>query len=371
MDKIKITNHQLFSLTACNSFGAAVIITSALITGIAKQDAWLSALVTPFYGMIAIGVMTYVSSQYPNMTFVGVIRDILGKWLGTAVALSYVLLCLTISYHIPWYIGNFMNIHVMPETPAEVINLLFIIAVVIAVLYGIETIARVSEIFILLASVLFFIAMVFVSPNIKIQNILPVLEKGVTPVLRGAVVLSCFSTLHTFTLLMVYPINLESIKEGRKAIFKGYLWASLLVLITFLMTILVLGPAITAKSQYPTYILAKEINVGIVFSRFEFIVAALWIVTEYIICILFLYAGITGLSELLGLKDYRKIVIPYGLIIFVFSDIVFPSNVYQSRWVKEVWAPYIISHAFIMPVLLVLVYWCKKTIKKRKTNIKK
>jgi spore germination protein (amino acid permease) len=360
MDKIKITNHQLFSLTACNSTGAGVIITSALIAGIAKQDAWLAALFTPVMGVVVIWIMSYLSGKFPDMTFIGVIKSICGKWIGTVVALSFVILCLTIAYHMPWYISNFMNTHVMPETPAYVINFLFVAAAVIAILYGIETIARASEVFITLASILFLIAMILVSPNIKPQNIQPVLEKGIIPVLKGGVVLSCYTTLHTIILMMVYPVNIVNIKEGRKSILKGYLWASSIIFVTILMSVLVLGSVVTAKSQYPTYILAKEINLAIVFSRFEFIIAALWIVTEYIICILFFYAGITGLSEIIGLKDYRKIVIPMGLIVLVMSDVVFPNNVYQVNWVNTTWTPYIITHGFILPALLLIIYFIKK-----------
>ncbi len=67
----------------------------------------------------------------------------------TIVVVSFVFLCLTIACHLPWYIGNFLTIQTMPETPTYAINSIFVIAVIIAVLYGIETISRASELFIL------------------------------------------------------------------------------------------------------------------------------------------------------------------------------------------------------------------------------
>lgn len=360
MKIIRITNHQLFSLVACNSMGAAVIITSSIITSIAKQDAWISALLTPVFGTVIILMMCYISGKFPDMSFIGVIKNVFGKWIGTVVSMSYIALCLTIAWHMPWYIGEFMNTHVIPETPTYVINLLFVIAIVIAMLYGLETIARVSELFIRFASMLFFFAMILVLPNAKIDNIKPILENGFSPVLRGSIALACYTTLLSITLLMIYPLNLNNPKEARKHFIKGYLWASFIIFITFLMSILVLGVTVTSKAQYPTYILAKEINVGIVFSRLEFIIAALWIVTEFIICILFFYAGITGLSQLFGLRDYKKLVIPMGLIILVMSGVVFPNTVYHVNWLNHVWMPYIITHGFVLPALLILVYWIKK-----------
>lgn len=54
MDKIKITNHQLFSLTANGAIGGSVIVISALVASVAKQDAWIGALLTPAFGITVI-----------------------------------------------------------------------------------------------------------------------------------------------------------------------------------------------------------------------------------------------------------------------------------------------------------------------------
>ncbi|HAN09564.1 MAG TPA: spore gernimation protein KB [Clostridiales bacterium] len=368
MDKIKITNHQLFSLTANGAIGGSVIVIAAVVTSIAKQDAWIAALVTPAFGMLIIWIYWFLGSQYHGITFVGIIKNIFGKWIGLIVAACFVFLCVIISSHLPWYISNFMTTQTMPETPAYAINSLFVIAFVIAVLYGIETIARASELFIYFASILFFLAMILVLPNAKIENIQPVFEKGIIPILKSSVFLSCFLTFPLITLMMIYPINLTNISEAKKSIFKGYLWAGFIIFITIFMSILVLGSTITANSQYPTYLLAKEINVGIIFTRVEFLITAVWFVTQFMIGILFFYAGVIGLSELLGLKDHKRIVMPLGLITLVMSGVVFPDAIYQANWVNLVWPPYVITYGLILPVLLFLVFIIKKWIFKMDTR---
>lgn len=360
MDKEKISNHQLFSLTANGAIGGLVLVISALIVSIAKQDAWITALLTPIFGIPVIWIYWFLGSQYPGITFVGIIKKIFGRWIGLIVAVAYVFLCLTISYHLPWYIGNFMTLEVMPETPVYVINLLFVIAIVIAVLYGIETIARVSELFIYFASSLYILAMIFILPKVRIENLQPIFEKGMIPILKSSVFLSCFLTFPLITLMMIYPINLSDILEAKKSLFKGYLWAAFIVFITILMSILVLGSAITAKWQFPTYILAKEINVGIIFTRLEFIIAASWLITQFMVGLLYFYAGVIGLSELLGLKEHKRIVVPLGLIILVMSGVVFPDVIYQINWVNLVWIPFITTYGLVLPVLLLLVFLIKK-----------
>ncbi len=76
------------------------------------------------------------------------------------------------------------------------------------------------------------------------------------------------------------------------------------------------------------------------------------------ICTLFFYAGITGLSELLGLKDYKSIVMPLAPTILVMSGLF--SGFYISG--KLDWncldSVYYYSW-FILPVLLLLVFFIK------------
>lgn len=360
MDNIKITNNQLFSLTANGAVGGSVLVISAVIASVARQDAWIVALLTPVFGIPVIWIYWFLGNQYSGMTFIGIIKKIFGKWIGLSVAAAFVFFCFTTASRVVWYVSNFVRTQAMPETPIYVIDLLFLTAIVIAVLYGIETIARASELFIYFASLLFFSAMALVLPNARIENLQPVFEKGIIPVLKGSVFLSCFITFPSITLMMIYPVNINNISEAKKPLLKGYLWASFMVFVTILMSILVLGSAITAKYQYPTYLLVKEINVGTIFTRLEFLIIASWIVTELVIGILFFYAGVAGLSELLKLKDHKVIVMPLGLIILVMSEVAFPDLLYEKNWNSLIWPPYVITYGLILPVLLILVFFIKK-----------
>lgn len=355
MEKIKLTNHQLFSLTANGAIGGSVVIMPSILAGIAKQDAWIAALITPAFGIPVIWVMLYLSGRYPGMTFVAIIKKILGRRIGFVVAASYVFLCLFISCHLPWYVGNFVTSQAMPETPEYIIRAVFVAVMVAALLYGIEAMARASELFVYFVSVLFFLSMLFVSPNIKIENIQPVLERGIIPSFKASFILSSILTFPLFTLLMIYPVNVTNIKKAKAAINKGYLLASLIIFVSILMTILVLGSGMTSRARFPTYILAKEIDVGVIFSRLEFVIIIIWIATEFTIGTLFFYAGATGLSQLLGLKDYKRVVLPLGLIVLVLSGVVLPDAIYQESWFSLVWVPYSATYGLVLPVLLLII----------------
>lgn len=366
MNKAKITSHQLFSLSATGSIGGSVFIISSLVANIAKQDAWITAVFMPILGIPVIAMYCFIGSQYPNMTLVGILKKVLGKWLGIIIAIGYMLFYLTTAFRIPWYMGNFITTNAMPETPAYVINLVLIVVIITSLLYGIESIARASEILIYIVLILFFLSIIFVLPNAKIENLQPILENGIVPVLKATVFLTCLTTFSLVTLMMIYPISVTKISDAQKSIFKGYFVSGCVIFITIIVSIMVLGASITSKTQYPTYLLGKEIDMGVIFTRLEFIITAVWIVTQSLIGILFSYAGITVFSEILGLKDYKKIVAPFGIIMLVFSQIMIPNPSYQANWTIFASTPYIITYGLVIPVVLLLVFLIKKWIFKIK-----
>lgn len=368
MGKITITDHQLFALTALYTCGSAIINISAGVTSLAKQDAWISALLTPIWGLPVIWIITFLGSRYPGMTFVEIIQQILGKWVGWITAAGFVIFCLRCAPQLPWFLGNFVTTQSMPETPEYAINILLVAAIVIAILFGIECIARASEIFIPFVSILFILSMLLVTPNAHIYNIIPIFEKGMKPILAGSVLLSSLLTFPIVSIFMIYPRNVNNISTAQKAIFKGYLWGGLLMFLSILMSILVLGSNITSTSRYPIYLLAKEISIGIIFSRLEFIVALVWIITLFIKAVLYFYAGVLGLSQLLGLKEYKSIVIPLGLIIYVLTGIIFPNIDYQKHWDKYVLLPYEATYGLALPAVLLLVYAVKTKVMRKKVG---
>lgn len=361
MEKNKITPHQLFTLSAVSSLGGSILVVAAAIVSAAKRDAWISGIISLASGMIIVWLYCYLGTRYRDKTFIGALKSIFGKYLGSVLGFLYISIPITLSYHIPWYMGTFGK-QVLRETPMYVISSVFIVAVVVSVLYGIEAIARASEILIKLCTVLFTLTIILVLPNAKIENILPVMENGIIPVLRGSFILVNFPVLSIFFMLMTFPVGITDISGGKKSLYKAHLWSGFIVFISILSTLLVLGSDITERSTIVTILLAREIKIGLVLTRLEYIVTIIWTVSQFFACVVFFYVSILGLSELLGLKDYRKIVAPFGLVMLILSGVVFPDSVYRANWVNVVYLPYMTTIGFLLPLLTLVVYIVKKYV---------
>lgn len=355
MDKVRITSHQLIALTANYACGTSIIIVSAGLAGIAKQDAWICAILTPSFGLFFIWMYNYIAVLYPGKSYVDIIYAVFGKIFGSFISAVFVFFCLLDVPQITWYVGNFITTQSLVNTPIYAINTIILIALVMGLLYGIEAIAHASEIFAYVVTFMLILGLMMVSPNAKVENLLPVFEKGVTPVLKGAILLSSYTTWPLIIFNMIYPLNVKNMNGARKSLFIGYLWGSFIIFMCNGMSILVLGSDTAANLAFPTYVLAKEINVGVVFTRMEAIISAAWIITLFFKALLYFYGGVIGISQLLGLKDYKRIVLPLGLIFVVFSNVVYPNSTYEAEWDSTTWVLWIGTFAVVLPIIILII----------------
>ena len=359
MEKTGITSHQLLTITATMSVGGSILVIGSTVAGIAKQDAWMSAIITTIFGVLVMLMYFYLGSTYPNMTLIGLLRKIFGKWLGFAFSVGYVFFFFTIAMHIPYYISSFIG-RWMPETPPLAINLFYVAAIVVAMLYGIEAIARASEIFYFTVTVMFIIFVLLLAKEINIEYVTPILARGITPVLKGSYFLSCFVTFAVINVLMIFPRHVAADPKAKTALIKSQLWSGSLSFFTILLTILILGYTVTSKASFPTLLLAEEINIGNFLVRMEYVISVIWLMTEFMIGQFFFFSAVTSLSEVVGLKDHKRIVMPTGLVILIMSGVVLPNSVYTGNYTSLVFPPLITTFGFIIPCAMLVVHAIKK-----------
>lgn len=360
MSTIKISNHQITTLTFGFVCGYTSITTSSFIVSFAKQDAWVSVILSTLVGFFIILLQTYLGKIYYDKTYIEIIRIVLGKWIGGFISINFIFISFIGTAQIVWYIGDFFTTEFMPETPVYTINLLFVASMVIALLYGIEAIARAFELFYYIIIPIFIISMVMLLPNIKIDNLMPVFENGIGSVLKGSIPLLIFAVLPMIFLNMIYPINVNDIKMAKKAIFKGYFLGMSFIFILTLMCCLVLGSVITANSRFAAFLLITDINIGIIFTRMEALIVVMWLLTIFNSAIFYFYTLVVGISKILKLKDHTKIIIPLGFIVLIFSEFIYTNVPYEINWDYFVWLPYILTFGLILPIILIVVYFIKK-----------
>lgn len=160
-------------------------------------------------------------------------------------------------------------------------------------------------------------------------------------------------------LITLFP-SVQNPEKARKGFVLVAVTGGLCVVLTTLLCVLVLGEDITARSMFPSYSLVKKINIGDFFQRVEAVLAGLWFITTFVKTIFYFYSWAHSFSEVIKLKDYRVVMIPFGMILVVSSLIVYPDVVYMNHWDSTIYIPYILLMGFGVPLALLVVGLLKK-----------
>lgn len=352
----KISARQFGILVALYSIGTTILIVPAVLAEEAKQDAWIAALLGVGIGIFLVGLFIAVGNLIPSMSLVELMEELLGKWLGKAFSLTFIFFALVTASELLYFVGTFITTQIMPETPMQSINIIFACVVVMGVRLGIETLARSAELLFPLFVFLFLVFVIFVSPDVKFENIQPVLEADFKDLLRSAIYFISVFSLPTVVLLMVFPASVNRPNEAKKTFFSGVIIAGVTLIIMIALSILVLGVTTTQMQTYPSYSLAKKINVGNFFQRVEIVMAGMWFISIFFKLSLYFYASVTGLAQTLNVKDYRFLTLPLGVVMVALSMLVHPNILHSLEYNRETWLSYVSTYGLFLPLVLLGVY---------------
>lgn len=314
----KVSARQFGILVILFSIGTTILIIPAGLAEEVHQDAWIASIVGVGLGMLLVILFNALGSLYPSKSLVEVMSILLGSWVGKAIGLTFVFFTLMTASELIYFTGNFLTTMIMPETPIEVINIILACIVVMGAKLGIETLVRAAELLFPLFVILFLVLVIFISPQINMQNIKPIMEADVTSIFAASLYFASTFAFTPIVLLMIFPVSVNRLKEGRGAFYKGVLIGGIALIIIILLCILVLGENTTARQTYPSYMLAKKINVGNFLQRIEIVMAGMWFISIYFKMSCYFYAANKGLAQIFNIKDYRILVYPLGLMIVVF-----------------------------------------------------
>jgi len=359
-----ISNRQFTILVIMNVIGTTILIIPSLLAKEANQDAWLSAILAFVISIPLLLLYLAIHRKQPTKTLVQLFEVVLGKWTGKLFSLLFLMIypffmgALTLRN-----VGDFLTTQIMPETPIEFIHIIFMIVVVYAMKLGLEPIVRAAELLIPIVLVMLFIMFVSIVPQIKSENLFPILDNGFKPVISGAIPFISFPFLENVLFLMILPSVREQDKVG-KALFKGVIigWAILFILI--LLSILVLGPYITASKVFPSYSLAKKINIAEIFERVEITIAIAWFITSFIRICFYFYCAAAGIAQTLELKEYRNINIPLAMMLIVFSLSAAPNISFLANTDLRTLPFFNLTFGFLLPLGLFIILAVKSRMRK-------
>jgi spore germination protein KB len=197
--------------------------------------------------------------------------------------------------------------------------------------------------------IIFIVLCLALLTEMKLDNIKPLFDNGVKPIIGAALHHSGFPFMESVIFLMLACETKQGEKIG-KAWFFGILTSGVMLTILTFMAISVLGPIQTNLAIYPTLELAKHIQIG----RIEIIISILWFITILIRLIVIFYVTLIGLAQTFRWQGYKFFSFPLGLLVMEAMILYVPNSGYLFELYK-VWGNYAFVWGVVYPVLLLVL----------------
>lgn len=347
MEKAQISSIQLFLLLTGFLYGSTVIINSALG---AKNDAWLAILLGGAGGALLIGVYIAVALLNPSKTLVEILRERLGKVIGNVIALLYVWYFIHLAALVFRNFGEFIAVVTFPETPIVVVIGIFAVILVYAINSGVEVIGRLSELLVPVLPVVVLIICMAIITTHDFTAFFPILENGMTPVLKASFGLITFPFGESVVFLMLFP-HLNRKGNLKKIAALSVLFMVALSLLLFFRDITVLGGELMQQATFVPHLTALLIP-GMNVEPLVDINLLIGGGIKISVCI---YAVTRALSQVAGIGDYRKLTAAITTFCVVLSIWVYENVLEMFSWVEKVWSYYSIPFQMVIPLLLLFL----------------
>ncbi|MNH89952.1 Spore germination protein YndE [compost metagenome] len=351
MDSTKIKPMQFFSLLVLFQLGTALVVNLGIQSG---RDAWIAILAGLMIGLLLFAVYSILYKLFPDMLPTSYARVLLGKYVGTAVSLAYVVFFLNKASRDLLDGGLLIISSTLKETPLPIVNMLMVLTIAYVLHKGIEVMARTATIFLAIVLMLgFLIGIVILFSNIiEMNRLLPVLGYGVKPVIESVMKQNYqFPFAEVICFKMVMP-SLRDQKKGIKAGYMAVLLSGLILSVTAMVTISVLGVDIAERSSFPLLTMVGKASISDFIQRTDILVVMVLIIGDFFKISMFYYAALIGMADLFKVP-YRKLLYPVAIIILLISILI--ARNYSEHVMKGGRALYLIDPVFFIAIPLILI----------------
>ena len=287
--KWKINSLQYSSILALLIYIPILGIGTHSIINIAKNDAYLSTIITAILGIIVLLLFNYIHSYDKNNSISTTIINLYGKVLGTIINLIICSIFLIISITYLYNLSNFITSQFLNQTPSIIIIISITILIAYNLSKGFQNMSRVSLILFTITLILYILTFIFLMPHTDINKLKPLLSNNITSITKAGINLTFTNILPIFALLCIPKNNIKDNQKLNKYITIFYIIAISLCIIVITATISTLGIYLTKMYQYPEYITLKEVNLLGFIERSENILSIQWILGYFVAISLFIY----------------------------------------------------------------------------------
>ncbi len=316
-----------------------------------KQDAWISIIIGLLIAIPILLIYIRIINLYPSKNIYEVLIELFGNIIGKIIMIFFIWYCFHLGAIVLRNFSEFIQIVSKPETPQIVIALAIIFTSIYLVKSGIMVIGRWSVVIFII--ILFFVLGTFSLglANIKFEYLLPFCNHSFREIMKDSFIYYSFPYAETVVFLSFFD-SLRPNEKVSKVFLYGFLISVCMQLLIIFRNITLLGPEMFHISLFPSYVALRIIGIGRFLTRFEGFALINFLLLGISKISLSLFAAIKGVTCLFEFKNYKRLVIPIGLLMVSLSAIIYNNTLEMFSFVN--FYPY---YAFPFQVIIPVIIW--------------
>ncbi|WP_339248991.1 endospore germination permease [Paenibacillus sp. FSL P2-0136] len=355
IEKERISTAQLVILGLFTFIGDMALVYPAAMTSEAHQDAWIAALISIPPGIALVFLFVVVANISPDQNIIEISRQVLGKWLGSAVGGYYLFFFIIAASTYVREIEDFMCTQIYEGTPGGVIRFMSIVLLVYGLRLGLETVGRAAQVFFPLFALFLVALMLLLFPQVRLERVYPMMTTPLPDMLHSIMIGVFYPFGEICVFFMIYPYTRKNSKINRDIFIALCIGSVGLNLILFL-SLTVLGVYFSEHSFYAAYILAQKINIANFLQRLEALMATAWIITTYFKTALYFYAFVLGMAQIFKLKSHRPLIFPVAFLIYGLSQLISKDIIFYVKEIPPYWVDWNLTYSLALPLLILVVH---------------
>ena len=325
----KITAKQMYTLFLLASFSPSIRLTSALGAKLGGRAGWVSILIScaVYYGLTVL--FSFYFTRCKSDDLYELYKSSLGKPAAKTLVFIYaVWVFMLTGYYLRAFAERFSGA-IMTGVSATFFTVTLLALIFIILSGKLRTFVYLSDMFFYIVLISLAVIFAFQLPKVSAENLLPV-----TVYDSGGIISAILPTLGVFvyvTPLMFLGGETEGISDSvsfrKYGLYSAGVLAAVNILI-YVITVGVFGDALTRNMTQPFLMSVKTVTVLGSLERLESVFLLLWVITDLVAVVMFMYILLRLTEVLTGCKNTGVFKSPLLCGTYIFS-------LYIARSVNE------------------------------------
>ncbi len=327
-------------------------------------EAGRSGYLSPIWSVIAsiplTAIVLLLINSFPGLNIYEIMVQLVGTFLSKILILAYLLwILIGIVAKVTIY-SLTLQFTLMPNTRSDFFMVIMAILVFYALVRGIKTIFRFSELALSAVILLLVILFVCALSRIRTDYLLPVSTIHLKNTVIGAKHVVAVGGNIIIALFFADKFGINVTKEQKRKLWFSMGVFTALVFIITLLTFGISGPSLTKSLPFPFYITVKSISFFNVFERFEVLVTLICILSDFIAISVFAIILVRCFEWLFNLKEYKYLYAPLTVLIFYLTYYLSSTQFEFNYLYRGIIVNLNLLFEYIIPLLLAFMCFIKR-----------